>query len=404
MKGMMINFIYLLKKQMNKNSIIIISLFVILISCKKKDVTTVSSTGTSTATGGFGYDNISNPFFSADFGSCMDNEHLPGRQLSYLSTNHLIVSSVNYDTAYFDKLQISKIGVLGNFIWQKTLSSGEKHYSGQAFETSTGDIIAIGGVSKPLSSWTDSKVFIAKLNPATGDTVWTRKYGYSYIDHGIVGYEALDHNYWIVDFYHQNGRATLLKIAPNGDSLTSVFNTGGDHYSTALVTANKKIVMVGQAGSITAYICKYTDGIKDFENSFSITGYTTAIVNNVCETTDGGFVIVGNCYNPAMYAPRYGFLIKVDVNGNKLWERVLTQFDGSEITACVEAGPDKFILAIGRYGSGTGQLLKYNLSDLVPLVNAGYQFYSDSQLLLNSNSLYRVMLYGNVRVKLHTVY
>lgn len=391
----------------------LIGLFIFFSSCKKKDSSAPDASAPSAAAS-----SVSPLLFTSEYGSCYDSEHLMCNRLSYLSTNHLIISAVSADASFLDKLQISKIDNFGGLVWQKTYSAGDKYYAGQAFETNTGDIIAIGGVSKPMSSWTDSKVFIAKLNPANGDTIWTRKYGNRYIDHAVVGYQAMDSNYWILDFYHQESRATLLKIAPNGDSLTAVFNTEIDipHYRNAIVTSNKKIVMVGESGLLLSsqkqiYICKYTDGTKDFSNNIPVVGYDQLRVNYVSECLDGGFIISGECYNNSTSSLRYGFLIKTDVNGNKLWDRVLTQFNNSEIVSVAETATNNFFLAIGPYGSGNGQLLNYDLTNLTPLTNAGFQSHADVQLLLKGSLLYRASVSLNssftgfsIKLKSHTVY
>lgn len=413
MKAMTINLISLIKNNMKSTLAFLISFFIFLSSCKKKDSTVSAASSPTVATS-----SISPLLFTGEYGANVDDYYMVSNMLSYLSTNHLIISSVTGDASFLDKLQILKIDNFGGLVWQKTYNAGDKHYSGQAFETNTGDIIAIGGVGKPMASWTDSKVFIAKLNPANGDTIWTRKYGNRYIDHAVVGYQAMDNNYWILDFYNQDRRATLLKIAPNGDSLTAVFNaeSSSPQYRNAIVTSNKKIVMVGESGVLLGsqkqiYICKYTDGAKDFSNSIPISGYDELRVNSVCESLDGGFVISGYCYNTSASSLRYGFLIRTDANGNKLWDRVLTQFNNSEIISVAETATNNFFLAIGPYGSGNGQLLNYDLTNLTPLTNAGFQPYADSQLLLKGTRLYRAMISLNssftgysIKLKSHTVY
>ena len=411
----MINFLIFNKNNMKSIFVFLIGLLIFFSSCKKKDSSvpdaTAPTTGTSSMT------TISPLLFASEYGSCYDSEHLMCNRLTSLSTSHIIISSVNFDAGFLDKLQVSKVDYFGGLVWQKTYNASDKHYAGQVFETNTGEIIAIGGVSKPLSSWTDSKVFIAKLNPANGDTIWTRQYGHRYIDHGVVGYQAMDSNYWILDFYSQEHKATLLKIAPNGDSLTAVFNTEPSlpQYRNAMVASNKKIVMVGESGVFLGtqkqiYICKYTDGAKDFSNSIPLTGYDQLRVNSVCESLDGGFIVSGECYNASASSLRYGFLIKTDVNGNKLWEKVITQFNNSEIVSVVETATNNFFLAIGPFSSGNGQLFNYDLTSLNILTNAGFQPYADTQLLLKGSRLFRAMIGFNssftgnaVKLKSHTV-
>lgn len=220
-------------------------------------------------------------------------------------------------------------------------------YACKAFETTSGDIIAIGG-SQVSNGWTTSNVFIAKLNATTGDTIWTKRYGKQNSDNGIVGYEAADNTFWIADFWNLNNKAMLLHIGANGDSLSSVINTTVTYptYRDALVTSSKKLILVGDF-----YICSYTNGVRDFSNTILMDSLGQMRVNDVCETSDGGYVICGEAWNTTYTNLRYGLLIKYNASGTKLWEKNIKVSNGSTIYSCIEKKADLFYLGIGGYNA-----------------------------------------------------
>lgn len=307
----------------------------------------------------------------------------------------MIVSSIEYD-GITDKLQVNKINSNGAVIWKKNFTQGYKYTSGNSFETSASDLIAIGTTIEE-ANWVNSKVFLAKLNLTNGDTIWTRKYGHNYIDKGITGYEDINHNYWIVDFSQQKHKATLLYIATNGDSITSIINTETNipEYEDALITTDKKIILVGESGDFISgktpvYICSYSNGLKDFSSHIVLSNFNTIRVNNVSETSDNGYVIVGECFNSTNTSLRYGFLLKVDGNGNKIWERIITQFNNSGIYSCIEKQQDIFYLGIGA--SSSAKLYKYDLSTISEINSSFISSFRDVQLLKTNNKLYRALL------------
>jgi hypothetical protein len=377
---------------------------IVLFGCKKENKTSNSVNPIPSPQN----NELSSAIFETEYGSCYDFDDIQKNPLTILSSNDLIVSSILYD-GVTDKLLITKINPSGSTVWQKNFTWSQKFKSGQCFETNAGDLIIIGA-SYSISNWVDSKVFIAKLNSTNGDTIWTRSYGYNYIDKGVVGYEDSNSNYWIVDFSNQDNKASLLKIGSNGDSLTSILDSPQATYKDAMITNNKEIIIVGESSTMISskkpvYITKYTNGIKSFSSDIILNNYDNVQVYDVCQTSDGGFTIVGECYNFANTTLKYGFLLKVDAMGNKLWEKVLTQFSDSQISSCVEKQQDVFYLGIGGYASG--KLYKYDLNNLTVIDNTYRQ--PDAQLLIKNNKLYRGIIetnasfYETVKVKAYTI-
>jgi hypothetical protein len=387
--------------------LVFLTITTLLFSCRKKEKNSaVDNTSQATTA------ELSSPFLESNYGAAYDY-NITNNPLSLLSSNDLIVSSLQYD-GVTDKLQITKINSSGNVLWQKIMTQGYKYIPGNCFETSAGQLI-IFGATIAQSNWVDSKVFIAKLNATTGDTLWTRSYGHNYIDRGIIGCEDSNNNYWVVDFSQQDHKATLLKIAPNGDSLTSVINseTNQPSYEDAIISSNKNIIIVGESGNFASsktpiYMCSYSlTGIKNFSSHIELNNFDQIKVNDVCETSDGSFVVAGECFNFANTSLRYGFLLKIDNYGNKVWERILSQFNNSAAYSILEKQPGVFYLGLGS--SGNGKLYKYDLSNLSEINLAYITNYHDIQLLKNGTKLYRALIdantggYETVKLKAYTI-
>jgi hypothetical protein len=111
-------------------------------------------------------------------------------------------------------------------------------------------------------------------------------------------------------------------------------------------------------------------------------------VNDVCETSDGAYVVSGEAYKSTNTAVRYGFLVKVNTSGIKVWERIIKVPGGSQIYSCIEKTPDLFYLSIGSYNA----TLLYNFDmTTIHVVNSATALpgATDTQLNIKNNLLYR---------------
>ena len=383
-----------------KKIIVLCWLLSLIISCKKKDNNDMNTSSSAQGPG------IFNAFFESQYGNCFTYNNIGNNPLTILSNGNLIVTSNQYDGVH-DKIQVTKTNSSGNIIWQNIFTNGYDFKAEYSFEDNSGNIIVLGANQY---TWMYSKTFIAKLNPVTGDTIWTKSYGYNNQDKALMGYQDSNNNYWLVDIQGLFGPTTLFKISQNGDSLSSIINSESNSifYHDALITNDKKIILVGESGS-SVFIGKYTDGIKDFSSFILIDStYKVNYVKDICETSDGNYVISGSCYIPNNSSLTYGFLMKVDINGNKIWKRVLNQIPYSEIQSCVERQSDVFYIGLSEDPNGYGNLYKYDLSTLT-FIYKTYQS-SDVQLLIKNSILYRASLdskpnyYEAVTVMAHSIY
>ena len=167
----------------------------------------------------------------------------------------------------------------GNGGWTRAYGTTEDEHGSSVVQTSDGGYIVAGTRSNPTSYRPD--VYLIRTN-ATGDTLWSRTYG----------------------------------------------GSGGDDAWTVLVTADGGYAVVAQttsfgAGKTDIWLLKLNaQGDTLWTRSFGgpEDDWTGAWQSSLQQTTDGGYVIVGQTRSLGDLQGDV-YLVKTDANGNALWTR-----------------------------------------------------------------------------------
>ncbi len=183
--------------------------------------------------------------------------------------------------------------------------------------------------------------------------------------------QAADGGYYILGTTNSFGADTndvyLLKTDADGNLLWSKTfgGSGYDNGTSLLVTAESNLIILGSttsfgAGNSDIYLIK-TDGNGNLIWSKTYGGINDDGVASIQQTSDGGFIIVGNTSsfgagNSDVYA------IRTDVNGDTLWTKTYgaTMFESA--TSVRQASDGGFIIAGGtnRIGKGSIYIIKTN--------------------------------------------
>ncbi|MFL5765673.1 MAG: T9SS type A sorting domain-containing protein [Bacteroidia bacterium] len=149
----------------------------------------------------------------------------------------------------------------------------------------------------------------------------------------------------------------LVKTDFNGDLLwTKTYGGAGTDYGYCIgITSDDGYIICGNtmsfgAGGEDVYLIK-TDfsGNALWSKTYGSTGDETGF--SVQQTTDGGYVIIGNTYSAAGYDFH---VIKTDVNGDTLWTKTVGG-PGDEISGTGQQTSDGGYIIVGTtssYGSG----------------------------------------------------
>ena len=249
-----------------------------------------------------------------------------------------------------------------NFItFTKTFGGINDDYGSSVQQISDGGFIIAGETSSFGAGGRD--VYIIKTD-STGNIIWDKSFGGNGNDGSKAIQQTPDGGFVIAGFTasFSNGSydVYLIKTDRSGTIVwEKTFGGSGDDWCNSVQqTLDGGFVMAGRTGSFGAglvdvYLIK-TDGSgnKVWEKTFGGSSYDYGY--SVQQTSDGGFLIVGNTYSLGDGSLEV-YLIKTDVSGNKVWEK---NFGGSsfDFGYSVEKTSDGGFVIIGFTTSfGAGQ-------------------------------------------------
>lgn len=178
-----------------------------------------------------------------------------------------------------------------------------------------------------IYQWGD-QIHLMKLDISL-DTIWTKLYGGPMQDYGHMVEETSDYGYIIAGrsyttVYPESGDAWVIKTDDNGDTLwTKKYGGNDEDIFFALVETDDGYIFAGQTWSFDAqlidmYVVRTDDeGEVIWSNLYGGEGADYAY--RIFEAPDGNYVISG--YSTSFNDSRDVYLIKIDGDGNLLWEQ-----------------------------------------------------------------------------------
>lgn len=283
-------------------------------------------------------------------------DHEMARGIRQVSDGYIVMGNTGYlsvTTSWWPDVWVFKIDFEGNIIWQKVYDLGSESDSMNSFDvTDDGGIVMAGRTrSLPTSFYNYEDAWIVKLN-GDGSIAWQKAIDHSndeydstesiesiqktsegnFIATGYIRYhgnerQSLGFDYWVVKF-SSTGEIVWESIfgltRPDLDTVDdyaySVKELNDGNYIVAGISLERVngstftrrvawIVKLNSEGSII-WQKQYTPNNSDVNDS--------AYVNSIEETANGDYVIAG-------IGNYYGWLLKIDENGNILWERTYPQ-------------------------------------------------------------------------------
>ena len=214
----------------------------------------------------------------------------------------------------------------GNAQWQKTFGGEGNDFGYSVQQTSDGGYIVAGLTESSGSGGSD--VYLVKTDGA-GNPQWAKAIGGEYGDSANAVQQTTDGGYIITGLTSGTGEAEsdiyLIKTdgAGNPQWAKAIGGTANETGLSVQQTTDGGYIVAGNtysfgAGNSDVYLVKTDTGGnvqwgKTFGGIGDDVGYT------VQQTTDGGYIIVGNTLSFHSHGDVY--LIKTDASGNAEWEK-----------------------------------------------------------------------------------
>ena len=264
--------------------------------------------------------------------------------------------------------------------WQKTIDGNDGVYISSVQKTTDGGYI-LAGHKEDAQSYHD--YWIVKLN-RNADIEWEKTYGGSNNDEAKNIQQTTDGGYIVVghtksvngDISNNHGSTDiwLLKLNSNG-SLNWQKTYGGSDYEYT-----NCIKQTNDGGFIVSAQAASNDG--DVSNNKSHNGYwlikldingnlkwsktfegiNLERTNNVQQTTDGGYLIVGgsqtiNSYNAGTRSNIDYWVVKLQANGNLNWQKTYGG-SGNDQANCIQKTNDGHYIIAGYTFSSDGDITR----------------------------------------------
>jgi uncharacterized UPF0146 family protein len=240
-------------------------------------------------------------------------------------------------------------------VWQKTFGGSDDDRARSVQETIDGGYI-VAGYTWSSSEWED--VYILKLD-ANGNKLWEKTFGGSDNDGAWFIQQTIDGGYIVAGYTKSYGsgwyNAYLLKLDGAGNKVwEKVFGgSSWDEARSIQQTNDGGYIVAGYtssfgAGSYDVYVLKLdTSGKEVWSKTFG--GSSDDLAWSIQQTNDGGYIVAG-------YTKSFGagsedvYILKLDANGNKLWEKT---FGGSydERAYCIQQTRDGGYIVAGYTSS-----------------------------------------------------
>jgi len=210
--------------------------------------------------------------------------------------------------------------------WERTYGGANYDVGRSVHQTQDGGFIVTGSSN---SFGAGMQVYLIKTN-GSGDTLWTRNYGGASSDYGNSVQQTQDGGYIVTGESRLSAQVYLVKTDGSGDTLwTKTYGGGsGDYGNSVQQTQDGGYIIAGYTESFGMIYKVYL--IKT--NASGDTLWTRVFGqedinkgNSVQQTTDGGYIVAGWCYNLSTGTSQV-YLVKTNAQGDTLWTKTYGRY------------------------------------------------------------------------------
>ncbi len=225
-----------------------------------------------------------------------------------------------------DDFYVLKLDQSGKKLWEKTYGGMYEDYPVSGQQTSDGGFIVVGMTSSFGAGGWDA--YIVKLD-SNGNKVWEKTFGGKFDDGAVSIQQTSDAGYIVAGYTQSFGAGGqdfyVLRLDSNGNVVWERTYGGNDSdRAYFIVQTQDGYLLVGStksfgSGGMDALVLKIdSNGNKLWEKTFG--GTNDDLIGQLVCTHDGGYVLVG-------WTKSFGaggsdvYIVKLDRDGSREWER-----------------------------------------------------------------------------------
>lgn len=214
----------------------------------------------------------------------------------------------------------------GNLLWEKTLGGGFGSYTDQSIQQTSDDGYILAGntvINKPGQM--PSQVPWLVKTDASGDVLWERTFEQSNVKSALSVLETTDGGYIVAGGFGADGLG-LIRTDADGNMLWDrTFGESNAEINSLSLTADGGYIIAGAASGPDVWLAKTdADGNMLWDRIFG--GSNIDWAQSVQQTDDNCYILAGYTVSDKT-GKGMVWLIKVDANGNMLWDKT---FGGTE--------------------------------------------------------------------------
>jgi len=238
-----------------------------------------------------------------------------------------------------------------SLVWEKTYDGGGYDRAESIVHSGDGQFIVGGRTSSFGAGGLDA--YVLKID-GDGNRIWEKAYGGSGDDVANWIVQSGDGGFvmagWTTSFGVGHRDAYLLKIDGNGNLIWANAYGGqsGDGALGIVETGDGAFIAAGittsfGAGNASAYLLRVNgDGNLVWDKTYGGSGDDVA--NRIIRSGDGGFIVTGWTDSFGAGDPD-AYVLKIDGDGNRIWEKAYGGSDDDEAIGVVQSGDGGFIVA-----------------------------------------------------------
>jgi hypothetical protein len=283
------------------------------------------------------------------------------------STDQYGVTEAGFGSTGYTDMLLVKTDASGNVTWHQSYGSFEDDYGNAVIQTNDGEFV--------LGGETYCRGWLVKTD-ASGVMIWNQNYSDTDPDEVIDLVQTIDGGFALVGDTERSAHGVLesseillVKIDANGViQWTQTYKFEDTKYTNnvkgnaVIQTVDGGFALVGSISSVGKGYGSYymwlvktdANGVMIWNQTYGGTHVAVDEVNDLVQTIDGGFVLVGDIVRGEFgFIPSFDiWLVKTDANGLMIWNQTYDSTENDEGNALVQTTDGGFALAgfTGRPG------------------------------------------------------